>query len=73
MDRSFLVKGDAAVEVTCRTEEVHTSLPIVVHVRVIDLRLCKEEHLRAKIVPFYLGTISLEECFRASGSARERR
>lgn len=29
MDRSLLVKGDAAVEVTCRTEEVHTSLAIV--------------------------------------------
>lgn len=29
MDRSLLVKRNATVEVTCRTEEVHTGLAIV--------------------------------------------
>ena len=61
MNWTLLVKGNTAVELACRAEQVHARFAIVALVRVIDLGLRQEKDLRAKCVPLDLCSISLVE------------
>lgn len=59
MNRPLLVKGDTTIKVASGTEEVHGRLPVVAHVRVVDLGLGDNQSLCSKIIPLNLSAISL--------------
>jgi hypothetical protein len=68
MDRTFLVKGHATIEVSSRTKEVHPSLAVIAFVRVVHFGLSKKQDLCTEGVPFDLCAISFVEGLLARGN-----
>ena len=74
VDRALLVERDAAVEVAGGAEEIQHRLAVVALVRLVDVRVRKQQDLRAKVVPLDLAAIRLEEVLltrRRRGRQRE--
>jgi hypothetical protein len=67
VDRTFLVKSNAAIEIAGSTQEEHSSLSIVTLVAIVDLGLRQDQNLCAKGIPLDLSTICLEESLLARG------
>ena len=65
MDRALLVERDAALEVAGGAEEIQHRLAVVALVRLVDVRVRKQQDLRAEIVPLDLAAVCLEEVLLA--------
>lgn len=62
MNRTVLVKRYATVEIPGGTEQAKARLSVITFVGAVDIRLCEDKNLRAKVVPLDLGLLSLEKC-----------
>lgn len=73
MHGPLFVESHSTVKVAGCTEKIKaTGLPVIALVRLVDIRLCENEDLGAKRIPFDLGALCLEERLLTSRGCAER-
>ena len=71
MNRTLLIKSNAAIKVTRGAKQVKSRLPVITFVGAVDVGLRQDKDQSAKVIPFDLGLFCLEKCLLAGRRGAE--